>query len=190
MTKKKEQEGNGYEPYVMTPEEVFADLDRKGIKYEICDTPIPIMGKEPTVACHQYKFACVFIPEHCRHPRSGLANHVFKAPDGKEFSFDEMSVPVQIASKSPIAICAMEKRNLLDQHTEGISRIMLWHANTLIGRIPLRYRGESYQKVKERIAFFAQEHFQRACWQLGSTGQCHIMNPKSNFHQKPALERF
>ena len=40
---KKKQEGNGYEPYVMTPEEVFADLDRKGIKYEICDTPIPVL---------------------------------------------------------------------------------------------------------------------------------------------------
>ena len=43
MTKKMKQEGNGWEPYVMTPEEVFADFDRKGIKYEICDTPIPML---------------------------------------------------------------------------------------------------------------------------------------------------
>lgn len=43
MTKKMKQERNGFEPYVMTPEEVFADLDRKGVKYEICDTPIPVL---------------------------------------------------------------------------------------------------------------------------------------------------
>ena len=43
MTKKKETEGNGWEPYVMTPEEVFDLLDSMGIPYEICDTPIPVL---------------------------------------------------------------------------------------------------------------------------------------------------
>lgn len=43
MTKKNETEGNGWEPYVMTPEEVFDLLDSMGIPYEICDTPIPVL---------------------------------------------------------------------------------------------------------------------------------------------------
>ena len=43
MTTKKETEGNGWEPYVMTPEEVFDLLDSMGIPYEICDTPIPVL---------------------------------------------------------------------------------------------------------------------------------------------------
>lgn len=43
MTEKKETEGNGWEPYVMTPEEVFDLLDSMGIPYEICDTPIPVL---------------------------------------------------------------------------------------------------------------------------------------------------
>ncbi len=43
MTKKKETEENGWEPYVMTPEEVFDLLDSMGIPYEICDTPIPVL---------------------------------------------------------------------------------------------------------------------------------------------------
>ena len=43
MTKKKETEGNGWEPYVMTPEEVFDLLDSMGIPYEICDPPIPVL---------------------------------------------------------------------------------------------------------------------------------------------------
>ena len=46
MTKKKKSEERGFEPYVMTPEEALAFLDRKGIKYEICDTPVPVLGNK------------------------------------------------------------------------------------------------------------------------------------------------
>ena len=39
-------EANGWEPYVMTPEEVMASLDSKGIPYEICDTPVPVLANK------------------------------------------------------------------------------------------------------------------------------------------------
>ena len=32
--------------YVMSPEEAIVWLDTKGIRYEVCDTPIPIMGNK------------------------------------------------------------------------------------------------------------------------------------------------
>ena len=32
--------------YVMSPEEAIAWLDNKNVKYEVCDTPIPIMGNK------------------------------------------------------------------------------------------------------------------------------------------------
>ena len=46
MTKKKKSEEGGWEPYVMTPGEALAFLDSKGIKYEICDTPVPVLGNK------------------------------------------------------------------------------------------------------------------------------------------------
>ena len=46
MTKKKEIEGNGWMPNVMTPEETLAFLDGKGIPYELCDTPVPVLGNK------------------------------------------------------------------------------------------------------------------------------------------------
>ena len=36
-------EENGWMPYVMTPEETLAFLDSKGIPYEMCDTPVPVL---------------------------------------------------------------------------------------------------------------------------------------------------
>lgn len=44
MTKKTKPEEDGWEPYVMTPEEVYDLLDSRGISYAICDTPIPVLG--------------------------------------------------------------------------------------------------------------------------------------------------
>ena len=46
MKQKVNNEGNGWEPYVMTPEEALASLDSNGIKYEICDTPVPVLGNK------------------------------------------------------------------------------------------------------------------------------------------------
>lgn len=46
MTKKQRTDKNGYEPYVMTPEEAMESFDSKGISYEICDTPVPVLANK------------------------------------------------------------------------------------------------------------------------------------------------
>ena len=46
MTKKEKNMNNGWQPHVMTPEEALAFLDSKGIKYEICDTPVPVLANK------------------------------------------------------------------------------------------------------------------------------------------------
>lgn len=46
MTKKKRIEESGWMPYLMTPEEVMTSFDSKGISYEICDTPVPVLGNK------------------------------------------------------------------------------------------------------------------------------------------------
>ena len=43
MTKKKRNEGNGWMPYMMTLEESKTFLESKGIPFEICDTPVPVV---------------------------------------------------------------------------------------------------------------------------------------------------
>ena len=43
MTEKKKRLSAGWEPEMMTEEETMAFLDSKGIAYEICDTPIPVL---------------------------------------------------------------------------------------------------------------------------------------------------
>ena len=46
MTKKMKSEGNGMEPYYMSYEETLAFLDSKGIRYEVCDTPVPVLANK------------------------------------------------------------------------------------------------------------------------------------------------
>lgn len=46
MSKKGNSKGIGLEPYVMAPEEAMAFLDSKGINYEVCDTPVPLLGNK------------------------------------------------------------------------------------------------------------------------------------------------
>ena len=46
MTKKVKSEGTGWEPYFMSCEETLAFLDSKGIRYEICDTPVPVLANK------------------------------------------------------------------------------------------------------------------------------------------------
>jgi SOS-response transcriptional repressor LexA len=46
MTKKLKSEGNGLEPYYMSYEEALAFLDSKGIRYEVCDTPVPVLANK------------------------------------------------------------------------------------------------------------------------------------------------
>ena len=50
MTKEIElKKKQGYKPYVMSPEEALEFFDRHGIQYEICDTPVPVLGNR--VSC-------------------------------------------------------------------------------------------------------------------------------------------
>lgn len=49
MTKKFKTNKESAEFVILSPEEALAQLDSKGIKYEICDTPVPIMGN--TASC-------------------------------------------------------------------------------------------------------------------------------------------
>ena len=50
MTKEIElKKKQGCKPYVMSPEEALEFFDRHGIKYEICDTPVPVLGNR--VSC-------------------------------------------------------------------------------------------------------------------------------------------
>ncbi len=51
MTKQIVSKEEAYEPYVMSPEETLALLDSKGIAYEMCDTPVPVV--ENSVRCGQ-----------------------------------------------------------------------------------------------------------------------------------------
>jgi hypothetical protein len=44
MTKKNESEEMTFEPYVMSAEETLEFLDAKGIEYEICDSPVPVVS--------------------------------------------------------------------------------------------------------------------------------------------------
>ena len=44
MTKKNESEEMTFEPYVMSAEETLELLDTKGIEYEVCDTPVPVLS--------------------------------------------------------------------------------------------------------------------------------------------------
>lgn len=46
MTKKLKSEGNGLEPYYMSYEEALAFFDSKGIRYEVCDTPVPVLANK------------------------------------------------------------------------------------------------------------------------------------------------
>ena len=49
MTKKIELKVKGCEPYVMSPEEAMAYMDANDIRYEICDTPVPVLAN--SVSC-------------------------------------------------------------------------------------------------------------------------------------------
>lgn len=49
MSEKSKTKGDGWDPSVMSPEEALAFLDSKGIGYEICDTPVPVLANK--VSC-------------------------------------------------------------------------------------------------------------------------------------------
>lgn len=46
MTKKKETERRDWKLPVMSPEEAMELFDRKGVRYEVCDTPVPVLSNK------------------------------------------------------------------------------------------------------------------------------------------------
>ena len=65
---------NTWEPEMMAPEEALALLDNKGIRYEMCDTPVPY--SENKVSCGKpLDIGDYMIKEYRNLPRSVVRNH-------------------------------------------------------------------------------------------------------------------
>ena len=65
---------NAWEPEMMAPEEALAFLDNKGIRYDVCDTPVPY--SENKVSCGRpLDIGDYMIKEYRNLPRSVVRNH-------------------------------------------------------------------------------------------------------------------
>ena len=65
---------NMWEPSVMSAEEAMEWLDGKGLKYEVCDTPVPVSGNK--VSCGKpLDIGDYMIKEYRNLPKSCLRNH-------------------------------------------------------------------------------------------------------------------
>lgn len=65
---------NTWEPEMMVPEEAMALLDNKGIKYEVCDTPVPF--SENKISCGKpMDIGDYMIKEYRNLPSSFVRNH-------------------------------------------------------------------------------------------------------------------
>ena len=65
---------NTWEPEMMAPEEALAFLDNKGIRYDVCDTPVPY--SENKVSCGRpLDIGDYMIKEYRNLPRSVVRNH-------------------------------------------------------------------------------------------------------------------
>ena len=65
---------NTWEPEMMAPEEALAFLDNKGIRYDVCDTPVPY--SENKVNCGRpLDIGDYMIKEYRNLPRSVVRNH-------------------------------------------------------------------------------------------------------------------
>ena len=65
---------NTWEPEMMAPEEALAFLDNKGIRYDVCDTPVPY--SENKVSCGKpLDIGDYMIKEYRNLPRSVVRNH-------------------------------------------------------------------------------------------------------------------
>ena len=74
MTKKVKSEGTGWEPYFMSCEETLAFLDSKGIRYEICDTPVPVLANKVNCGA-PLDSGEQMIDGSCYLPKSGVGLH-------------------------------------------------------------------------------------------------------------------
>ena len=74
MTKTVKLNVKGWEPDVMTPEEAMAYMDANGIRYEICDTPVPVLGNK--VSCGvPADMGDMMIEEFTSLPSSAVRQH-------------------------------------------------------------------------------------------------------------------
>ena len=74
MTKTVKLKKNGIMPYVMTAEEALAFFDSKGIKYEICDTPVPVLANRVSCGLPQDSGAQM-IDDYYYLPKSAVGLH-------------------------------------------------------------------------------------------------------------------
>ena len=74
MNKKVKSGGNGWEPYFMSYEEALAFLDSKGIKYEICDTPVPVLANRVNCGV-PLDIGDLMIDEYTNLPNSAVRLH-------------------------------------------------------------------------------------------------------------------
>lgn len=74
MTKTVKLKVNGWEPDIMTPEEAVAYMDANGIRYEICDTPVPVLSNK--VSCGlPADMGDIMIEEFTSLPKSAVRQH-------------------------------------------------------------------------------------------------------------------
>ena len=74
MTKKIELKKKGWEPDIMTPEEAMAYMDANDIRYEICDTPVPVLSNK--VSCGvPADMGDIMIEEFTSLPSSAVRQH-------------------------------------------------------------------------------------------------------------------
>ena len=74
MTKRLKIKGNGWVPDVMSAEEAMAYLESKGIKYEVCDTPVPILANKVSCGLPQ-DIGDYMVEEYSMLPHSAMRLH-------------------------------------------------------------------------------------------------------------------
>ena len=74
MTKTVKLRKRGVEPYIMSAEEALAYLDSKGIRYEICDTEVPVLANAVSCGSPQ-DVGAQAIDDYYRLPKSAVGLH-------------------------------------------------------------------------------------------------------------------
>lgn len=74
MTKTVKLREHGVEPYIMSAEEALAYLDSKGIRYEICDTEVPVLANAVSCGMPQ-DVGAQAIDDYYRLPKSAVGLH-------------------------------------------------------------------------------------------------------------------
>lgn len=91
MTMKIKLKKNGWEPDIMSAEEAIAFMDANGIRYEICDTPVPVLGNK--VSCGvPADMGDIMIEDYTYLPHSAVRQHFMIAVPAKGDSMIEADI--------------------------------------------------------------------------------------------------